>query len=188
MANATTAFGFRPVKEPDPSSLMTVVLLASYATDVFVGDVVVPAGSGEVINGYMSVQQAAAGNANSLGVIVGFEPSSPDALTSRYGAASTLRYAKIVPTWQSTIFEVMANAAIANTDLGNGFDLAVAAGSTTTGFSGMTLDVSSAATTGTTLRALGFANRPDNDFSTNNTGIKCYVFFAESIWNNGAGA
>lgn len=191
MANATTAFGFRPVKPPDPSSLMTVCLLASYATDAFIGDVVVPAGSGELINGYMSVQVAAAGNANSIGVIVGFEPSSPDGspgLTSRYGPASTLRYAKIVPTFQSTIFECQANAAVTNTDLGNGYDIVATAGSTVTGFSAHALDVSTVATTGTTLRLLGFANRPDNDFSTSQTGIKCYVFFAESIWNNGAGA
>lgn len=187
MANATTAFGFRPVKPPDPSSLITVCLLASYATDVFIGDAVIPGGSGEVINGYMTVTRAIAGSTNAMGVIVGFEPQSPDALTSRYGAASTLRYAKIVPTYAHTIFEVQANASVAITDMGNGFDLVATAGSTVTGFSAMALDVSTAATTGTTLRLLGFVNRPDNEFATAQTGTKCYVFFAESLWNNGPG-
>lgn len=186
MANATTAFGFRPVKEPDPSSLLTVVALASYGTALYIGDAVVPAGSGSTVNGYMSVARAAAGNNNVIGVIVGFEPTSPDSLTTKYGVASTLRYCKIVPAFQSTIFEVMMDGSADVDSIGNGADIVATAGSATTGFSGMTCDTS-LATTGKSLRILSYVNRPDNEFVSAGTGIKAHVFFAESYWNNGDG-
>jgi hypothetical protein len=192
MANATTAFGFRPVKEPDPSSLITCVALASYGTALYIGDAVVPAGSGDATTGYMSIQRAAAGDTNVIGVIVGFEPTSPDSLTSKTGAASTLRYCKIVPAFQSTIFEVMANASIDVDGWGNRYDLVATAGSAATGyFSGMALDVSTAGTTVKTLVIVGAPGRADNEIGASGsgtTGTKVYVSFLESLWNNGPGA
>jgi hypothetical protein len=191
MANATTAFGFRPVKEPDPSSIITCIALSSYGTALYVGDAVVPAGSGDATTGYMSVARAAAGDTNVIGVIVGFEPTSPDSLTSKTGAASTTRYVKVVPAFQSTIFEVMANASIDVDGWGNRYDLVATAGSAATGyFSGMVLDVSSAATTGKTLVIVGAPQRADNDIAISGgtqTGTKVYVSFLESLWNNGPG-
>ena len=190
MPNTVVAFGFRPVKEPDPSSLLTVTALASYATALFVGDAVIPGGTADPIYGYPTVTRSLAGSTNVMGIIVGFERLDPDSTslaTKNPGAASTLRYIKIAPTFQSTVFECMANASTDVTAVGNGFDIDATAGSAVTGFSGMGLDVSTIATTLTTLRLLSLINRPDNDFASAQTGIKCHVFFAESLWNNGPG-
>lgn len=186
MANPTTAFGFRPTRLPDPATLMTVVALADYGTSIFIGDAVVPVGSGAYVGGFMSVAQAAAGDTNVMGVVVGVEPMSPDSLTTKYGLLSTLRYLKIVPTYAGTIFEVNTDASIAITDLGNRFDIVVGSGSTTSGISAMSLGVSSGATTGKTLIAIGFVDRPDNDHSA--AGVQAVrVSFAESLWINGPG-
>jgi len=186
MANATTAFGFRPTKEPDPSSILTFVAVSGTAS-LFVGDAVVPAGTGSATYGYADVTRAAAGDTNVIGIVVGFEPLSPDSLTSKYGVTGAVRLVKVVPAFPHTEFEVMANAAMAITDLGNRFDLVATGGDTTDGFSRMALDVSSAATTAKTLWAARFINRPDNAFETSQTGIKVGVYFLESIWLNGPG-
>lgn len=185
MANATTAFGFRPVKEPDPSSILTFVAISGTA-NLFVGDAVIPGGTGSATYGYADVVRAAAGDTNVIGVVVGFEPLSPDSLTSKYGATGAVRLVKVVPALPSTEFEVQANASMAITDLGNRYDLVATGGDTTDGFSRMALDVSSAGTTGKTLWAHRFINRPDNEFP-GVTGIKVGVYFLESIWLNGPG-
>ena len=191
MPNATVAFGLRPVKEPDPSSIITCVALASYATDIFIGDTVIPSGTGDATTGYMSVIRGTAAANNSVGVVVGVEPMSPDVLTRKYGLASTLRFIKVVPALNTTIFEIMANTAIDVDALGNGCDLTIGAGSTVTGFSGIAADTGALATTNKMLRLVGFANRPDNQFGasgTTFTGIKVYVIFAKSLWLAGDGA
>lgn len=185
MPNVNTAFGFRPLHEPNPGELIECVALASYATALFVGDVVILGGSGD-LSGRPSVQQATAGSLNNLGVIVGIQPTSPDSLGTHRGTASTLRIVQVAPGYPQTRFLVNCNASIAVTDIGAGYDLVVAAGSTTTGRSAMQLDISTLSTAADrTFRMLGFQNRPDN---TIGTGADAIVVFAESVFINGPGA
>lgn len=58
-----------------------------------------------------------------------------------------------------TIFEVLANDAVTQANVGALYDISYAAGSSTNGVSGVTLDVSSLATTGKTLRMTKLSNR-----------------------------
>ena len=184
MANVNNAFGFRPVHEPCPAELIEAVALSSYGTALFVGDAVVLGGSADA-NGRPSVQQAAAGDANVFGTIVGILPTTPDNLATHRGTASTTRIVQVCPAYPTTQFLVNCNATLAAGDIGTRYDIVVGSGSATSGRSGMQLDVSTAATTGKTLLLLGTQRRPDN--AATGTGVDALVVFCESNFLNGAG-
>lgn len=181
MANVDNAFGFRPIANIGP---IIECVVASGSGAVFIGDSVIPGGTADA-DGRMSVVQAAAGNANTVGVIVGILPTSPDSLGTHRGATGTARIVQVVPAYPDTQFLVNCSTTLAATDIGTGYDIIVGSGSTTTGRSAMELDVSTAATTGTTLRLIGTQRRPDN--AATGTGVDGVVVFAESLFINGAG-
>lgn len=181
MANVDNAFGFRPIANIGP--IIECVALSG-AGAIFIGDSVIPGGSGDA-DGRMSVVQAAAGNANTVGVVVGILPSGPDSLGTYRGATGAARILQVVPAYPDTHFLVNCSTTLAATDIGTGYDIVVGSGSTTTGRSAMELDVSTAATTGTSLRLIGTQRRPDNDAT--GTGVDAVVVFAESLFINGAG-
>lgn len=189
MANVDLAFGFRAVGSHKNPEIQECVALSSYATALFVGDTVIPGGSGD-ISGRPSVTQGAAGSENTLGVIVGFANGGPDDMTTHRGEASTTRYPLVLLAHSNVEFEVNPNTAIGPSDIGSRFDIVVASGSTVTGRSGMELDVSTTATTGKTLRLMRFRNSPDNAISavgSSQVGTICIVTFAESTFTDKAG-
>lgn len=173
MANTSRVNGLNPVKYLNGAAwngqANTYFLPSGDATAVFVGDAVKAdstgdtAAAGGLALGYQSVIQAAAGDAI-LGVVVGFAISPTALNTPQYRAASTGRYVLVCDD-PNVLYEVQtSNGTAAVADVGLNASIAVAAGSTTTGASGMTLDVGTLNTTATlSLKVLGFTQRPDND-------------------------
>ena len=88
-------------------------------------------------------------------------------MTANYRAASTDRYIMVVDD-PNVIFEVQASTnAITYTDVGLNANFRATAGNTTTGNSGMDLDVATLATTATLpLKVVGFPSRANNVVGT----------------------
>jgi hypothetical protein len=173
MANTSRVNGFNPVRSmvggANEGQINKYFIPSGDGTAVFVGDAVKAdatgdtAAAGGLALGVQSVIQAAASNAV-IGVVVGFAVDPTNLNTPQYRAASTGRYVLVADSTDQ-IFEVQtSNGTLGVADVGLNADFAVAAGSTTTGASGMTLDVGTKATTATLpLRIVGFVQRPDND-------------------------
>lgn len=178
MANVDAAFGLRPVRHksgaPYCGSGNPYAVLASYDTDLFIGDPVriqttantAPIGT-YAAGQLQTIELATAGDGNPIdGVIVGFLPLSGFDSTV-YGDAATNRIA-LVEDDPDIIFEIQADStrAVAASDIGLNANLISGSGSTYTGVSGWELD--STATTGmaTTatfqLRVLNLTRRPGN--------------------------
>lgn len=169
MPNTSRVNGLRPVRtlSGKPFRIEEFVLLAADGTATFVGDLVKLSGTGHT-DGTPAIAQAAAGDA-AIGVVVGFAPD-PTNLNLMYRTASTLRRAFVV-TSPDTVYEIQEDnvgSDMAVTDIGKCGDVAVAAGSTTTGASGMTLDSSNVAAVdaGGQLRVLRLVPREDNEIGT----------------------
>lgn len=173
MANTSRVNGFRPTKYLNGAAWngqATLYFIPSGdGTATFVGDLVKMDGTGDPVAsggnalGVPSCIQAAATNA-AVGVIVGFLPSYTNLNSPQYRLASTGRYCWVVDD-PNVLFEVQtSNGTPAVGDVNNNVNIAVAAGSTTTGLSGMTADVGTILTTATLpLRIVSFSQRVDND-------------------------
>jgi hypothetical protein len=180
MANVNRAFGLIPVMyqggSPYTGKVNMYLVPVGDGTAMYVGDPVKSGGTagaaGVTVNGIdceglATVTTAAAGN-TLRGVVVGFLPNQ-DSLTTKHRAASTARIA-LVADDPNLIFEVQEDsvgAATAAIDVGENADIIYAAGSATTGISGVMLDSSDHQTTTAQLRILGFVKRPDNAIGTN---------------------
>lgn len=176
MANVSRVNGFRPIKHMNGSPWNGQVnkywIAAADGTATFVGDVVKLSGTADA-DGVASVIQAAAGN-TPVGVVVWMEPNPLD-LTQNYRIASQSIAQQNAGRWvyvadsPDLICEVEATGtALAVADIGLNGSLVVAAGSTTTGQSGMSFDTTTKATTATLVfQLIGFVQRPDNEITTN---------------------
>ena len=164
MANANSAFGFRPINRdgsPYNGATLRCVIAAADATATFIGDPVVLDGSSNT--GAPGVSQAAAAEPV-FGVVTAFEVN-PDGLSDQYRKASTLRFCQVTPA-SGTYFEVQSDddtTALTEAMVGLNAGFEVAAGSTAYGLSGFELDASDAATTSTLdLQIVGLVDRADN--------------------------
>ena len=192
MANATADYGFVPLYSlsGDIRNINCAVLAA--ATDLYVGDPVKFSGTGDS-SGRPSITRADAGDDTVMGVIIGFKASGPDNLNQMYSTGADT--AIVTPTLAHTVFRVNAGGTtgVDLNDIGNCFNHVYAAGDALTGKSGCYIDSTTAATTGTTWRLIGFADRPDNEFSatvsTDTLDTDILVTCVESIWvgHNGTG-
>lgn len=172
MPNFNTPFGLRPVSSLTASTytgrITQYSVPASDATAIFVGDPVKLAGTSQIINGqvFTDVAQASTGNIL-VGVVVGVLADTRDSLS--YRAASTQRIVLVCddPNALFEIQQVTGGTPLTANDIGLNANFAVAAGSTVTGYSGVTLDNATEATTATLdLKIVGLPNRVDNDFGT----------------------
>lgn len=173
MANTSRVNGARPTKYLNGAAWNGQANLyfipSGDATATFIGDFVKLEGTGDATasgglnNGVPTCIQAAATNAL-VGAVVGFLPIQTNLNTSQHRVASTGRYLWVVDD-PMVIFEIQtSNGTPAVGDVNSNVNIAVAAGSATTGQSGMTADVGTIATTATLpLRILGFSQRADND-------------------------
>lgn len=187
MANTSNPRGFEPRRHlngsPWNGQVTEMLIPASDATAVFVGDLVKIAGSsgaaGTVVNGrdcegMPTVALATAGTTGQdlAGVVVGFLPSVTS-LETKYRAASTDRIA-LVCTDPTVVYEVQEDAVgsvLANTSVGLNAPYTTTAGSTTTGLSKMALDSSAAATTATLpLKIIGLSKVTGNAWNTAGAG------------------
>jgi hypothetical protein len=117
-------------------------------------------------DGYATVVPISAATSVPYGVVTGFE-ASPTNLGLQYNPGSQAggRYAKVVLCDEAT-FLVKNNGVMTATDVGGNTDLALTAGSTTTGYSGYVLEAGNVTTTvGDMLQIQGFEDAPDNDLT-----------------------
>jgi len=176
MANVSRVNGARPLKYLNGAAWNGQANLyfipSGDGTATFVGDFVKMDGTGDPVAsggnalGIPSCIQAAATNAI-VGVIVAFLPAQTNLNSPQYRLASTGRYCWVVDD-PNVLFEIQSsNGTPAAGDVNNNMNIAVAAGSTTTGQSGMTADVGTIANTATfPLRIMGFSQRADNEIGT----------------------
>jgi hypothetical protein len=169
MANANAPWGLRPVQHmlggPYSGKIMQFSIAAGNGTATYVGDPVKLAGTSQFINGVVlnDIVQAATGDVM-CGVVVGFLADTRDSLV--YRAASTQRVAlvDIDPNSLFEIQQVTGGTPLTANDIGLNANFVVAAGSTFTGQSGVTLDNTTEATTNTLdLKIVGMPSRADND-------------------------
>lgn len=179
MASVSRINGFRPVKFLDGkpyTGQANVYFVPSANSDVImVGDVVKLAGDSRSPTGAQTVARHAGGATEAaVGVVVGIlytgvgdtqnVPPVTDLNTPTYRRASTDRYL-LVADDPNTVFEAQTSGAtFAAADVGLNANAAVTAGNTSSGASGMTIDLSAKATTATLpLKLVGFPYRPDNN-------------------------
>lgn len=169
MANADTPFGLKPVRHQSGAPYNGAANVYSTATGdgtaIYVGDPVILSGTSQTINGvvYLDVDQAATGDVI-MGVVVGVLPETADSLI--YRAASTQRRLLVAddPDLIFEIQEVSGGTALTANDAGLNANFVVAAGSTTTGKSGVELNNATEATTNTLdLKIVGLVPREDNE-------------------------
>ena len=154
------------------------------ATAIFRGDFVKLAGSADS-DGLPTVIQAAAGDTQLLGVVVGFEANYAD-LSLLNCAASTNRVL-LVADDPNTIFSIQEDSVgnnLAAADIGENADIVVGTGSTVTGLSGMELDSSDHKTGTAQLRILRLDPVPGNDVGTN---AKYLVVINEHVFKTTTG-
>ena len=185
MASVSRINGFRPVKYLDGKAYTgqaNVYFVPSGNSDVImVGDVVKLAGDSRAPTGVQTVARHAGGATEAaVGVVVGIlfsgvgdaqnVPPVTDLNTPVYRRASTDRYL-LVADDPNTVFEAQTSGAtFAAADVGQNCEPDVSAGSTTSGASGMTIDLSTKATTATLpLKVVGFPYRPDNSIGDSYT-------------------
>lgn len=187
MANNNAPFGLRPVSMLDGSPYNASVRIFSTAsgdaTAAFIGDPVILAGTSSTVNGraYVDVKQAATGDVIA-GVVVGAIPETSS--STIYRVASTTRLL-LVETGRDVLFEIQEGTGgtpLAAADIGLNANFAVAAGSTTTGMSGVTLNNATEATTNTLdVQIVDLVPRPDNAVGDS---AKWLVRINRSQWAN----
>lgn len=179
MANPTIARGFVPVSGVNgqyvTGGARVYTIPASDSTAVFIGDLVTGKTTTSTVDGsiYQDVGQSATGDVIQ-GVVVGVLPVT--SASAPYRVASTLRRVLVVddPNVLLECSDVSTGTPLAAADVGLNVNFVVAAGSTFTGYSGMTLDNTTEATTNTLdLKIVGVPNRADNDLTS--ASAKFYV-------------
>lgn len=202
MANIDAAFGLKPVQHLDGSpwnGKVTMYLIPSAdGSAVYVGDLVKKEGTvgagaaGTVVNGIdvegmPTAIVAGATDTTLLGVVVGFLPNQSN-LEQLHRAASTNRIALVCDS-PDVVYEIQEDSVgndLTAAQVGNNFDTAYTAGSSTTGRSAVELDSSDASGTATAqLRLLGLAKRPNNNIGSN---AKWLVAINEHFFKSTTGA
>lgn len=172
MPNNNAPFGLRPVTNMGSGTyegrIRQYSVPSGDSTAIYVGDPVKLVGTSQIINGqvFSDVAQAATGDVM-VGVVVGTLADTRDSLV--YRAASTQRVLLVCDD-PNALFEIQqtnSGTALTANDVGLNANFVVAAGSTVTGQSGVTLDNTTEATTNTLdLKIVGMVNRADNDVGT----------------------
>ena len=199
MANVDKPFGLKPVGHLITGSYNGKVNIYYHHSDdavaIYRGDLVQmneTAGEAEPTGKYPSVIQHVAGQEDNVGVAVGFGSTPQLAAINtnlnspQYCPGSTAMYIAVVDD-PNVIFEIQedsAGNAVTIDEVGKFADVAVTAGSSTTGTSGMELDSDSAGASGT-LRIYRLANREDNAIGDH---AKWLVLINEHLWNHNENA
>ena len=172
MANANATFGLRPINKlsgaPFSGAVRAFSVAAGNGTAIFIGDPVIGAGTSQIINGqtYSDVVQAATGDVLT-GVVVGVEPVTSTSTIYRVASTQRILYVCVDPDALFEIQQVTGGTPLTPNDIGLNANFVVAAGSATTGMSGVTLDNATEATTNTLdLKIIGIVNRADNDMGS----------------------
>ena len=163
MANAASPYGMVPVNliggRPFAGSTRMLPIASNYATSIFFGDVV------KLVNDGTIDKDTGTSTLTPIGVFMGvsymdatYGPTFRQMYTANtVPANSTLAIAYVCDD-PFTVFRIQGSAAMTQTMLFNNAGVVQGAGVTTSGNSGVTLDVSTVATTNTLpLRIIGWA-------------------------------
>lgn len=201
MASVSSLNGFRPVKmvtgAPYNGQAGIYFVPASNSDVIMVGDLVKLAGDGRSPTGVPTVARHAGGATEAaVGVVVGIlftgmgdvqnVPPVTDLNTPMYRRASTDRYLMVADD-PDLIFEAQTSGAtFATADIGTNCQVAATAGNTSSGSSGMSIDLANKGTTATLpLKIVGFPYRPDNNIG--DTYTRAYVRINNHQYNGGTG-
>lgn len=202
MASVSRLNGFRPVKfntgAPYNGAASVYFVPASNADVIMVGDVVKLAGDSRSPTGVPTVARHAGGATEAaVGVVVGIlfsgmgdsqnVPPVTDINTPVYRRASTDRYL-LVADDPNLIFEAQASASgsFTSVDVGLNAGVRATAGNTSTGSSGMDVDLGAKAATATLpLKIVGFPYRPDNNIG--DSFVSLYVTINNHQYKGGTG-
>lgn len=188
MANTNSVRGFLPLKyfngAPWQGAVRPYVIDAGNGTATFVGDLVSAAGNQTKVSIVGSsyrdqylprVLQATANDTIIVGSVVAFEPLTTS-LQLLYRLASTERVAFVVDD-PMVIYQAQTNGAsgITAANVMQNYHIVVGSGSTVTGYSGMQIADSTAATTATyEIRMLRLAVSADNTLGQYNK-VECML-------------
>lgn len=163
MSQLAAPFGLRPAYSPSgivrPGPLGTIE--SAYPTDIFQYDPVLID-----VDGFLEI--APAGSA-AIGTFMGVEYDDTEGrhrVSNRWIAntiATNIR-AYYIQAQDSVMYEIQANAALAQDSLGQQYDWTAPGGSAITGLSNVALDVATAAANAG-LRVLGINPGPDNEIT-----------------------
>lgn len=191
MANATGAFGLRPVRHlngaPWNGQVQRAYVSSGYGTALYVGDPVLYdttlTDKDATANYPTIIRSGGTTGTIIIGAIVGFEPLRTD-LTKVYNPASTERWALITPLDPTIVFHIR--------DSGDGTPSAVypgqnavctagSGGSTVTGLSSFALDAATAPTTTQAhpLHIIGKANIENNELDD----YAIWEVILNTVWN-----
>ncbi len=169
MANTNNPKGLSPVKflsgAPWTGQARIYSVAAGDSTALHIGDPVLDAGTSQTwSNGDVTKDVVKAATTDVItGVVVAVLPDTRDSLI--YRAASTARRVFVADS-PDLLFEVQegtGGTALTANDLGLNISFAAGTPSTATGYSGVTIDNGTEATTNTlALKLVEFVNRPDN--------------------------
>lgn len=185
MSSVSRINGFRPVKmitgAPYNGQAGLYFVPSSNSDVIMVGDVVKLAGDARSPTGVPTVARHASGATEAaVGVVVGIAfsgvgdvqnmPPVNDLNTPVYRRASTDRYL-LVADDPNLVFEAQTSGAtFATANVGLNCEIDATAGSTTSGASGMSIDLAALASTATLpLKVVGFPSRPDNNIGDSYT-------------------
>ena len=189
MANPTGGYGFAPIGNVqggpyNGETIRAYVAATTVTTAIFVGDVVKYTGAGSS-DGYAEVTLCAATDAP-WGVVTGIEAIPTNLEANNYRPASTAAYLRLAPV-DGTLFKARFNGSGTDNEalIGSTTIYVVAAGSTTTGLSGILLSATDAGTSSADeVRIIGMVDRADNDISIADP--EAIVMFNESQVKIGA--
>lgn len=150
---------------PFAGSTREFLIKSGYATAIFNGDVVGLADTANSTDDGYLVREAVASEVNPIGVFLGCsytDPNTGQLTFSQYypGSIAASDIKAVVSANPFTLYEVQADGAIAQTQLGMTADLVqTQAGSTVTGNSGIQLDASTASVGGECWKIVDFVER-----------------------------
>ena len=173
MANVDTPKGLQPVRylngAPYNGQANLYYVPATDATAIFIGDVVSLAASGSDATGkYAAVTRGTVTSGVFVGVMVGVDPDlggrgGRDAPVYREASQEAYVWVADDPMLVFEVQEVSGGTALVASSVGLNADLVSAAGSTTTGLSGIELNNVGEATTNTLdVQILNVSRHPDN--------------------------
>lgn len=150
---------------PFAGSTREFLIKSGYATAIFNGDVVGLADTANSTDDGYLVREAVASEVNPIGVFLGCsytDPNTGQLTFNQYypGSIAADDIKAVVSANPFTLYEVQADGAIAQTQLGMTADLVqTQAGSTVTGNSGIQLDASTASVGGECWKIVDFVER-----------------------------
>lgn len=190
MSTTSAPRGLKPVGllggMPFAGSTRSLKIKNNYATAIFNGDVVGLAATTGSDDGHI-VRETAAGEVNPIGVFLGCsytDPNTGQMTHSQYYPGSIAKddIFAVVAINPFTLYEVQADGAVTQANLGMTIDLVqTQAGSTTTGNSGLQADASTASVGGELFKIVDFVDRVGSSVGDTYTDIIVMMNMAENV-------